>query len=48
MAHNNNQKAISIDYKYRKIHKKSKRQTQWNGFALIENDITTFELALKY
>jgi hypothetical protein len=31
-----NQKAISADCIYRKIHKKSKRQTPEKGFALTE------------
>jgi len=33
-------KTIYTDCIYRKIDKTSKRQTLWNGFALIENDIT--------
>jgi hypothetical protein len=35
------------DYIYLKFYKKAKRQTPEKGFALFENDITTFEPVSK-
>jgi len=35
------------DYIYLKFRKKSKRQTRWNGFALLKNDITGSEAIVK-